>query len=260
MTTVSQNTLKGLFSVEQSRGAASSSTQLGATAQLTTLSMEIANNILKTIDTDVEKFQPMVVESQKSHDAMDKLIAESYDLQAVSIDFLKAESNDVLEKMVRSQQSKRSRSKGKVMTLDNYTTMLVGAIAENLLRIAIGKPKSNGGGTYNLTDVGYSDDELQELANDEEKLKKAIRNVQSKKSIMKSKADYDETSERWQQLLKVEETLKSLRTGGDPSEIKKAVETTQKLEELLATADVQNLKATDAKSMLEAIKEILATK
>jgi hypothetical protein len=252
------NNLKGLFSTtEQTATNGGGAHQLQATAQLTNMSAIIADQLLKTFETDVEKYNPMVASSMKSHDAMDQLIAEGYDLQAVDVDFLKAESTDTLEKMLRSQQSKRSRSKSKVMTLDNYRTMLIGAIAENLLRIASGKPKSAGGG-FSTSDVGYSDDELQTLANDSEALKKAIRNVQSKKSIMKSKADFDETSDRWQQLLIAEETLKSLRIGGDGAEVKQAVEAKHKIEEMLATVNLDEMKGADAKKTLAAIQEMLA--
>lgn len=240
--------------------------QLEKTAQLTSVSTDIAGTILTRVNADLEKYQELVAGSQTSHDIMDKLITESYDLTTVDIDFLITESDGNLEKMLRSQQSKRSRSKSKAMTMDNYKSMLTAAVAENLLRAAANKPKSAGGGTSRISDVTYSEEELQTLAADQEALKKAIRNVQSKKSIMKSKADFDETSDRWQQLLVAEEQLKSVRTGGvqtitvvDP-QAQKAVETTQKVEEMLATAEVDSLKAADAKEMLKAIKEMLASK
>ena len=105
----------------------------------------------------------------------------------------------------------------------------------------------------------YSDEELEIFANDPEALKRAIRNVQSKKSIYKSKADFDPESERWQELLEVEAQLKALR-GGQTIEAERAIEKTQSLEEMLATVDPKDLKATEAKDMLESIKQMLATK
>src|SRR5690606_16300481 len=182
--------------------------QLGSTANLTRISTDIAREILKRAEADAEKYQAKIVESQKSHDVMDQLINEIYDLKQVDIEFLKAESEEVLDRMIKSQQSKRSRAKSKEMTLDNYITMLTGAVAENLLRIAANKPKSAGGGGARRTSVRYTDEELEMLANDPEALKRAIRNVQSKKSIYKSKADFDPESERWQELLEVEAELK----------------------------------------------------
>ena len=169
--------------------------QLGSTANLTRISTDIAREILKRAEADAEKYQAKIVESQKSHDVMDQLINEIYDLTTVDIEFLKAESEEVLDRMIKSQQSKRSRAKSREMTLDNYITMLTGAVAENLLRIAANKPKTAGGGGARRKTVTYSEEELEAFKNDPEALRKALRNVQSKKSIYKSKADFDPESE-----------------------------------------------------------------
>ena len=175
------------------------------------------------------------------------------------MNFLKTENEEILDRMIKSQQSKRSRAKSKEMTLDNYITMMTGAVAENLLRIAANKPKSAGGGGARRSSVRYSDEELEAFKHDPEALKRAIRNVQSKKSIYKSKADFDPESERWQELLEVEAQLKALRDG-QTIEAEKAIEKTSQLEEMLATVDTRSLKAADAKDMLESIKQMLATK
>jgi hypothetical protein len=89
--------------------------------------------------------------------------------------------------MLKSQQSKRSRAKSKAMTLDNYTTLLTAAIAEDIIREIYNKPKSAGGFHRAAGTVDYTIDQLQALHDDQEALRKEIRNVQSKKSIMKSK-------------------------------------------------------------------------
>ncbi len=233
--------------------------QLSSTANLTRISTDIAREILKIAEADIERFQQVIIDSQESHDVMDQLINDTYNLTTVDIEFLKAESEEVLDRMIKSQQSKRSRAKSKEMTFENYLTMLTGAVAENLLRIAANKPKSAGGGGARRGTVTYSEEELEAFKNDPEALKKAIRNVQSKKSIYKSKADFDETSERWQELLEVEAQLKAIRDGLNV-EAEKAIEKTNQLEEMLATIDPKDLKATDAKEMLESIKQMLATK
>jgi acetolactate synthase regulatory subunit len=248
--------LKGLFANSTNQKGTSRGNQLDNTANLTRISTDIAVEILKR--AEAEKYQAKIVESQQSHDVMDQLINELYDLTTVDIEFLKAES-EVLDRMIKSQQSKRSRAKSREMTLDNYITMLTGAVAENLLRIAAGKPKSAGGGGARRGTVTYSEEELEALANDPEALKRAIRNVQSKKSIYKSKADFDPESERWQELLEAEEQLKAIRDG-QTIEAEKAIEKTNQLEEMLATIDPKDLKATDAKDMLESIKQMLLTK
>ena len=239
-----------------SRGGGS---QLSGTAELTRISADIAREILKIAEADAEKYQTKIIESQKSHDAMDALIKEIYDLKQVDIEFLKAESEEVIDRMIKSQQSKRSRAKSKEMTFENYLAMLTGAVAENLLRIAANKPKSAGGGGVRRSSARYSEEELEAFKHDPEALKRAIRNVQSKKSIYKAKADFDETSEKWQELLEVEAQLKAIRDG-QSAEAEKAIETTNQLSEMLATIDTSSLKAADAKDMLESIKQMLATK
>ena len=253
--------LKNLFANNNNtnQGVTNRGNQLGSTANLTRISADIAREILKTAEADAEKYQTKIVESQKSHDAMDQLIHALCDLKQIDIEFLKAEGEEVLDRMIKSQQSKRSRAKSKEMTLENYLTMLTGAVAENLLRIAANKPKSAGGGGARRRTVTYSEEELEAFKNDPEALKRAIRNVQSKKSIYKSKADFDPKSERWQELLMVEEQLKAIR-GGQSAEAEKAIEKTNQLEEMLATVDLNDLKAADAKNMLESIKQMLATK
>jgi len=253
--------LKGLFANSNNNymEVSNRSNQLSSTADLTRISADIAREILRRAEADPEKFADKIVESQRSHDAMDVLIKETYDLTTVNIDFLKNESEEVIDRMIKSQQSERSRAKSKEMTLENYLTMLTGAVAENLLRIAANKPKSAGGGGARRDTVRYSDEELEMLKSNPEALKKAIRNVQSKKSIYKAKADFDETSERWKELLEVEAQLKALRDG-QTIEAEKAIEKTNQLEEMLATVDFNNLKATDAKELLASIKGMLATK
>jgi hypothetical protein len=251
--------LKELFANNTNQKVSKGGNQLGSTANLTRISTDIAREIIKRAEVDAEKYQTKIIESQQSHDAMDALINEIYDLTTVDIEFLKAESEEVLGRMIKSQQSKRSRAKSKEMTLDNYITMLTGAVAENLLRIAANKPKSAGGGGARRGTVTYSEEELEAFKNDPEALKRAIRNVQSKKSIDKSKADWDPESKRWQELLKTEEQLKAIRDG-QTVEAEKAIEKTSQLEEMLASVDTKDLKAADAKAMLDSIKQMLATK
>lgn len=252
--------LKNLFANSNTNQKVSrGGNQLSSTANLTRISTDIAREILKRAEADTEKYQAKIVESQKSHDVMDQLINEIYDLTTVDIEFLKAESEEVLDRMIKSQQSKRSRAKSKEMTLENYLTMLTGAVAENLLRIAVNKPKSAGGGGARRKTVTYSEEELEAFKNDPEALRKALRNVQSKKSIYKSKADFDPESERWQELLKAEEQLKAIRDG-QTIEAEKAIEKTNQLEEMLATVDPNDLKAADAKELLDSIKQMLSTK
>jgi len=215
------------------------------------ISANIAEKILKIVNTNVEKYQTIIVESMQSHDVMDALINEVYNLNEVDIDFLKEESEEVLNRMLKSQQSKRSRARSRAMTLENYFAMLTGAVAENLLRLAANKPKTAGGGGARRSSVHFSKEELETFKNDPEALKKAIRNIQSKKSIYRSKSDFDPDSDKWKELLAAEAQLKALRDG-------QSAEKTNQIKEMLATVDFKDLKSTDAKELLASIKEMLA--
>jgi hypothetical protein len=252
--------MTNLFVTNESNETAPGANQLEKTAQLTTQAGTIVNQILKAIDVVDEEqklhYEEMVKASMTDHDAMDDLINLMVDLEQQDIDYLKVEEESVLDKMVKSQQSKRSRSKGKVMTLDNYRTMLIGAVAENLLRIAAGKPKS-ASGSSSAGSHEYSVDELTKLSMNKEELAKAIRNVQSKKSIAKSKIGFSVDSDKWQQLLTAEAQLKALRDG---AVIAKPIVDARlfKLEAAIKEVnDPSTMKANDAKALLAIMLEII---
>lgn len=230
--------------------------QLSNTARLTQMATVVANNVFAKASADKEAYGLKIQASQTSHDAMDDLINECHPLGTLDIEFLKELDEDEIDKMIRSQQSKRSRAKSKVMTRENYLTMMVGAIAENLLRIAGNKPKSTGGAHGG--NIGYSDEDLETLAQYPEDLTRAIRNVQSKKSIEKSKAGFDIESNRWKQLLQTEQQLISIRDRQKTAateEARKALERQTMLNEMLE--DVGELNPGNAEEMLASIKSLL---
>jgi hypothetical protein len=252
--------MTNLFVTNDSQEATAGINQLEKTAQLTSQASTIANSVLKVINAVDEdqkaEYEGMVKASMTNHDEMDDLINACVDLADYDIDYLKKETESTLDKMVKSQQSKRSRSKGKVMTLDNYKTMLVGAIAENLLRMAAGKPKLATGASSNGS-VVYSVEELTKLSMSKEELAKAIRNVQSKKSIAKSKIGFSVDSDKWQQLLVAEQQLKALRDG---TVCQKPIVDARlfKLETALKeVSDPSALKGNDAKALLAMMLEII---
>lgn len=253
-------TMGALFADESKAPVFGGANQLNKTARLTQIATDIANQVFTKATSDLAQYEGRILASQKSHDAMDDLIGECYNLGAVDVNFLKTVSDEEIEKMIRSQQSKRSRAKSKMMTQENYLTMMTGAVAELLLREASGKPKSAGGGAI-MGEIGFSAEDLEHLAEFPDELKKAIRNVQSKKSIMKAKADFDSLSPRWQQLLRAEQQLKEVRdrvNGTVNEEAAEALEVKKQAEELLADVDVENASPEDALKLLQAMKEMLA--
>ena len=250
------NELNEMFTAENNNETTSNARSLSGTAQLTTLSTSIASDILNAIDANFEIYKTQVAASKVEHKAMDSLIAAAYPIADVDVEFLKTLDDETIDGMLKSQQSKRSRSKGKVMTMDNYKAMMVGAIAENLIRLAAGKEKSAGSRRVSGS-VEYTAEQLVELENDQEKLRKEIRNVQSKKSIMKSKEGFSEDSDGWQQLLIAEAALKGIRTETKTITVD---DTKDALAELLGETDITTMKNSDAKELLKKIAALTAGK
>lgn len=232
--------------------------ELEGTAQLVNISNTLAANVLRSAEVDGgEEMLQRIALSMTDTKVLDDLAKEAATDESVDTEFLTTIDETVLESMLKSQQSKRSRCKSKTMTTDNYTSMLSAAIAEFFIRKALGKEKSainrSRGGAIEITS-----ERLEELAADQEALRKEIRNVQSKKSIMKSKAGFSEDDERWQALLVVEEQLKAIRETRTSRAVGKVVEEDplrDMLKGMLAEVDPQNMKAADLKELLKAVKE-----
>ena len=229
---------------------------LSGTAQLTTLSAGIADEIIRKMDSDINTYGDRLQKSATDSKELDALIEELGNINPSDAEFLNELDEHTIDGMLKSQQSKRSRSKSKAMTLDNYRTLLTAAIAENVIRMVVGKPKNASGSHRFAGSVDYTIEQLEMLGADQNALRKEIRNVQSKKSIMKSKAEFSESDERWQALLKAEQQLKDLRIGGSTQVVE--VDTTKNaLLELFADVNIHKLNSADAHKMLEDIKEML---
>lgn len=244
------NTINNLFATINENTTAGNR-GLSGTAQLTSVAGNIAAEILQVMNGNIEEYVADIKASQSDNNAMDALIEKVHPLADVDVEFLKELDDETIEGMLKSQQSKRSRCKAKAMTMDNYRALMTGSIAENLIRLATGKEKHAGGPRRMAGSVDYTIEQLQALGEDQEALRKEIRNVQSKKSIMKSKADFDETDERYQALLKAEQQLKDMRVSG--SSIVEVDTTKNALTDLVQGVDINNLKAADAKALLEQI-------
>lgn len=227
---------------------------LSGTAQLTAIASALANQIIAEMNDNIDEYTADIKASQVDHNAMDNLIEKFSTLEATEVDFLKELDDETIEGMLKSQQSKRSRCKSKAMTMDNYRALMTGAIAENLIRRATGKEKHASGPRRMAGSVDYTIEQLQMLSEDQERLKKEIRNVQSKKSIMKSKADFDENDERYQALLKAEQQLKDMRVS--TGAVVEVDTTKNALNDLLAGKDLHSMKAAETKELLERIQAL----
>lgn len=245
-----------LFTTE-STSATNNARMLNGTAELTRISNNIATNIIRSMEVRIDDYRDRIAKSATDSKEMDAILDEFKPWTDIEEDHILRHLDDAtVEGMLKSQQSKRSRTKGKQMTLDNYKTLMTATIAEQLLREIYNKPKQISFSNRRAGTVDYTPADLERYADDQEALRKEIRNIQSKKSIMKSKADFDENSEQWLALLKAEQMLKDLRTGVT-ERVVEVDHTKDRLKELLGNIDADHLKATDSKDLLKAIKEMI---
>lgn len=249
-------TMNNLFAATETT-VASNNRSLSGTAQLTSLAASIANEIITFMNDSADEYADAIIKSQTDSNTMDTLIESCKSLNEYDIEFLKELDEQTIDGMLKSQQSKRSRCKGKAMTLDNYKSLMTAAIAEGLIRLATGKEKHAVGNRRVAGAIEFTAEELDMLKEDQERLRKEIRNIQSKKSIMKSKAGFSEEDERWQRLLVVEAQLKALRVSSTIT-IVEVDETKNQLEDILKSQDLESLKAADAKALLANIQKLVA--
>ena len=253
-------TMNNLFA-ESNNTVTTNGRGLAGTAQLTEIASHLTNDVIAQLNENIDEHMELFKASQREHSAMDTLIEEMIDFSTVDYNFIYQLDDKTVDGMLKSQQSKRSRCKSKAMTMDNYKSMMTAAIAEKIIRLATGKTKNAVGVRRGTGTVTFSDEELEALRVDQEQLKKELRNVQSKKSIMKSKADFSEEDERWQALLVAEEQLKSIRVSTRGTKVVEVDTTKEKLEEAFEGIDLENIgsmKAADSKALLAKLAELIS--
>lgn len=253
-------TMNNLFA-ESNNTATTNGRGLAGTAQLTAIASELTNKTIAELNENIDEYMELFKASQKDHNAMDSLVDTFVDFDTIEMDFINDLDEATVDGMLKSQQSKRSRCKGKAMTMDNYKSMMTAAIAEKIIRLATGKTKNAVGVRRNAGSVTFSEEELEMLKENQEQLKKELRNVQSKKSIMKSKADFSEEDERWQELLVAEAQLKEIRVSTRKVKVVEVDTTKEKLEEAfegINLEDINNMKAADSKALLAKLAELIS--
>lgn len=244
--------INNIFATASSNNTSANGRNLAGTTQLVHIANGFAAEFMaKLAELDEEQ----ILAAMHDSNALDATIRSTISIEITDADreFFTGLSSEVAEGMLKSQQSKRSRCKSKDMTQDNFRSLVQAAIAEQILRDVYGKAKNVATHGGRRTDVNFTDEELEQFAADQESLKRALRNIQSKKSIMKSKAGFDETSDAWQQLLVAEAQLKERRIVTVRTKTVKIDETRAAVAELLSGTDVNNMKAADAKELLNKI-------
>lgn len=232
--------------------------ELSGSAALTKVASDAATALIKKMEENIDEYRDRIATSAKDNAEMDKLLEELAPYLDIEEDSpLRNFDEELVESLLKSQQSKRSRLKSKAMTLENYRSLMTASIVENFLRETYNKPKYTSGGFRKgaaLTDLTPA--MIEELADYPDRLRKEIRNIQSRKSIMKSKVGFDPNSEAWQQLLKMERMLKDIRDQGSTTYVE--VDHTQDaLKDLLDGIDVEHLKAGDSKELIARISELI---
>lgn len=216
------------------------------TIRMTEVASMIALNVLQRAKSK-EWTEEEVLETAKDHDKMDNFLKVNKLVELEKFDCIKGLDEELVERMLKSQQSKRSRAKSKELTESVYVAMLVGAICENALRDTYNKEKGHTGAARGGE---LTEEDFQRLSENQGDLAKAIRNVQSKRSIAKYKIDFDETAESYQQLIALEERLKSLRTNNTSSSL-------LPIKALLVDIDFDSIKSAEAKALLAKINELV---
>ena len=245
-----------LFGTTTATSLTANARTLPGTMELTDVATKFAHAIIHTMEADIENYRDRLQASTTDSNELQNIIEELMPEYNGEADFLKDLSDETVDSLLKSQQSKRSRAKSKAMTLDNYSVMMTAAIAEKLIRDVTGRTRSAGNYGRQSGTVDYTIEQLEALGADQEALRREIRNIQSKKSIMKSKAGFDESDERWLALLKAEQQLKDLRQTAAPITVE--VDTTKNaLAEMLDGVDITKMKSADAHEMLEAIREMV---
>ena len=171
---------------------------LSGTAEMTANAEVVVNDVLEALSNSYDDHAELFEQSKVDANAMDMLISEfTNKFEDVDVSFLEKYDEDELKSMLKSQQSKRSRSKSKDMTMDNYKSMMNAAVCELMIRTHTGNAKTRTAGRGSNM---YTDEFLNSMAEDQHELRRELRNVQSKMCIFRKKhpedfSEFDEYKE-----------------------------------------------------------------
>lgn len=222
---------------------------LSGTAEMTANAEVVVNNILEELSNCYDDYAETFEQSKTDANAMDTLINQfTDDFSDVDVSFLEKYDDEELKAMLKSQQSKRSRSKSKEMTIDNYTAMMNAAVCELMIRTATGRAKTRTAGRGSSI---YTEEYLNSLADDQHELRRELRNVQSKMCIFRKKHPEDHSEfDEYQELMRVENTLKEMRVPIEGHRVKMS-EVTAAL-----NVDANALNLEEAQQLIAALQNI----
>lgn len=221
------------------------------------------------------EFKLRLQAGMNNNDTLDMLLEELQPIGKIAssaqwAEVAEATTDEDRVKLLKSQQSKRCRQLKifkERQSLPTLKQVVSAAYAEMILREMMGKAKVSRSESVRLGGNVLTDAMREQFTNDQEALKKAIRNVQSKKTGLKKQGL--EGSEQWDELVAFENDLKSIRVSGSRVstvvEYRVDEETAAKAaayDELVAMMQAKNtdkMKAADNKALLAAIHEVLGT-
>jgi len=196
----------------------------------TVLATKIMGKIPEASANGDEAFLEQIKASQSSVQALDTLVKQECG-EALVNEEVKHFGEEEVKKLLKSNQSNRSRRKNMPMTQANYMEYLTAACAEWILRESCDIAKNSNPFGSGRQAMVINDETLAQLAEDQEALGRAIRNQQSKKSTYKAKnQDREgwEQDQEYQDILEQLEKLKAIRTtqpaGRKGVSIKKALQ------------------------------------
>lgn len=222
---------------------------LSGTAEMTANAEVVVNSVLEALSNSYDDHAELFEQSKVDANAMDMLISEfTNKFEDVEVNFLEKYDDDELKSMLKSQQSKRSRSKSKDMTMDNYKSMMNAAVCELMIRKCTGNAKTRTAGRGSNM---YTDEFLNSMAEDQHELRRELRNVQSKMCIFRKKhpedfLDFDE----YKELERVEATLKEMRVPIEGHRVKMS-DVTAALD-----VDVNALNLEDAQQLIAELQKL----
>lgn len=222
---------------------------LSGTAEMTANAEAVVNSVLEALSNSYDDHAELFEQSKADANAMDMLISEfTNKFEDVDVSFLEKYDDDELKSMLKSQQSKRSRSKSKDMTMDNYKSMMNAAVCELMIRTFTGKAKTRVAGRGSNM---YTTEFLNSMAEDQHELRRELRNVQSKMCIFRKKHPEDFLDfEEYKELERVEATLKEMRTPIEGHRVKMS-DVTAALD-----VDINELELEDAKQLIAELQKL----
>ena len=176
----------------------------------TVLATQIMGKIPQAAAQGDEEFLQLIKDSQSSVQAMDTLVKQECG-EALVHEEVKQFGEEEVAKLLKSNQSNRSRRKNMPMTQPNYMEYLTAACAEWILRESCGITKSATPFGSGRTALVINDETIAELAQDQEALGRAIRNMQSKKSTYKAKNQDREGWEKDPEYVEILDQLQKLK-------------------------------------------------